>query len=163
MDAAARAAARDQLLKDTNNLFRDGAYTPERSTEVMDILTKNNIGHDSKERQAIVNRLGQMKEIEIANPNGKKQMVPVPMALVKEALLGAYDEWFNMKDEGWANTIEATLKARMEERFEGTQRNMAGQDVPAIYNRAAFDWETYLSSKKLLADNPATGSVKKKK
>lgn len=112
---AAKAQARaliDNAMK--NNVYKDGVYTPERSAELMDLLTKNKIGDDVGERQAIINRLNKMGELKIqftdekGNPNTAS--IPLPMSRVKEAVLGGGDDLFNLWNQGYANNVSDTLE-----------------------------------------------------
>lgn len=112
----------------SDNVYRDGVYSDKDAPELLEMMVKNNIGHDGKERSAIIDRLTKIKEMDLTvTRDGKKiaAKVPLPLSAVKAALLSSQDQWINMKDEGWANEVEKRLKAVMQ-KDELTMERVAG-------------------------------------
>ena len=114
MQEQARLAAERQLLVDTGNVYADGLYDPNDSADLMKLMADTGIGDDAGERQAIIKRLSKLAEMEVESlgEDGKvvKRKVPLPKSLVRQAILGSSDQWVNMWNQGFANSMEKNLR-----------------------------------------------------
>lgn len=117
--AEAEAAAKMRVaLQD--NAYLEGIYKDNNAPDLMKLMVDNKIGDDNKERNAVIDRLTQLKDYTLTRTNpqtGQKETVkvPLPMGAVKAAILSSHDEWINSKDEGWANVVEKRLQKILRE------------------------------------------------
>lgn len=113
--AEAEAAAKMRVaLQD--NAYLEGIYKDNNAPDLMKLMVDNKIGDDNKERNAVIDRLTQLKDYTLTRVNpqtGQKETVkvPLPMGAVKAAILSSHDQWINAKDEGWANVVEKRLQS----------------------------------------------------
>lgn len=158
---AARAAANVELLSKMGNSYASGVFDPNSTGDLMKMMTDNGIGDDVAERTAIVKRVSNLREFELpyTDPTTGKtgtRKVPVPLGVVREAILGSQDQWFNMKDEGWANEVEKNIRKRMTETV--MMRDGAGKEVAVP--KVAFDLDQYLQTRMQAAENPLVSKKK---
>lgn len=185
--AAAQAVIDRNLetLRKTGNPYAlAGVWTEDRAPELMEFLTKNNVGTPEK-RQAMVNRLIKMgnqleveSQVEIKDAKGKgtgkyqtvKEAMPIPFGTVMQAALASEDELlpfftgsltlgdnntFWGWNEGRANNLEKNLKALAKQQVQGVRED--GKPLPKL----AWDYQKYfeqVQEKSRLA--PAVGKAK---
>lgn len=125
-DAADRETARNRAaltnaLKD--NRYNEGVLVPGGSADLIDLITKNNIGDDKgwwndapEKRGKIIERIEKLArsgyEVEIPDKNNPgrtiKETIPFALKDVKAALLSATDKNLSW-NEGWADSFEKNL------------------------------------------------------
>ena len=164
-EKSAQAAANTQFLKESGNIYSDGILTPDSSEELSALMIKNGIGGTGSDaplkRQKIIDRLRTLPgvEVEYINENNKldKKTIPMPMGLVKQAILGASDKFFSW-NEGYADTVEDSLKASM--------KNLVPIKTPTggsyAQNKAVFDFDAYMKTRIKAAENPVVPGGKKR-
>lgn len=163
LEAAGKIEAERQLLKDTGNVYSDGVFNPNDTQELTEMMVKNGIGDSAGERQAIIKRLtgAANQELEYVGADGKlaKKTIPVPLSLVKQAILGSKDQVFgdyfipNGWNQGWANSTEENLRAAMRAGLE---------NAGAPKNQVVKDFEAYMLNRLGASENPAGGTLKRR-
>lgn len=154
--AAAKLEQERQYLKETGNEYADGLLTPDRAPELLEFMTKNGIGDDVGERQAVIKRFLEMNgkvEIdrikEVVGKDGKvkyekvKDSVPISFARAREAIAGSKDQMVNLWNQGYANTAESNLKASL----KATMPMQTVDGRAYTQNKAAFDYDQYMENR----------------
>jgi hypothetical protein len=154
-----RLQAEAQFLRETGNVYADGVFNPNDTQALHEMMVKAGIGDDPGERQAVIERLSKIanQELEYRDADGKirKQSIPVPMSLARQAILGSKDQMFNLWNQGYANTMEKNLRASM-------RAGLENKDAPK--NQVVKDFEAYMLNRMgVVAAPPVTGSGKKTK
>ena len=163
LQASAKAASEMSLLRDAGNVYVDGVFNPGDSQGLTEFMVKNGIGNDAAARAAITQRiaaLGGEYELEYVDGNNKlaKKKVPIPLSLVKQAILGANGGTLWDTDDDFADTAEENLKKSL--RAVSEQRLGDGR----VYkqNKAVFDFDQYVQARVKASENPAPGTKKPK-
>lgn len=161
--AAAQAQSKLNLLRDAGNVFVDGVFNPSDTVGLNEFMVKNGIGNDADARSAIINRISKLGgEVDLEYVDGKnklaKKKIPIPLSLVKQALLGASGGFLWNTDDDYADSAEENLKSSL--------RALSEQTLPdgRAYkqNKAVFDFDQYIQTKLNVAENPgATGKKSK--
>ena len=167
-----RIQREQQFLKESGNEYAEGLFTPERSNDLMEFMTKYNIGDDVGERQAVIKRLLDMREglevervKQVVDAKGKpvlkngqptfevvKDRIPLSFARAKQAVLGSQDQLFNWWNQGYADSAEENLRASL--RATMPMETQDGRSY--MQNKAAFDFDQYMQNRKGAA---TTGKV----
>lgn len=162
---SATAAAATQFLRESGNPYVDGPLTPASTEELSAMMVKAGIGGNDDDaadkRQKIIERLGKLSEVDLEyiDKDNKKatRKVPVPLGLVKQAILGSGDKFWSW-NEGWADTMEANLKKSMK-----TLMPLKTEDGREYtQNKAVFDFDQYMQTRMAVAENPVVKGGKSK-
>lgn len=161
----AAAEAENKLMADAGNIYaKEGIFTPGDTVGITEFMVKNGIGNDADARAAIVERLTKLGgELELDYVDGDNKMskkkVPIPLALVKQAVLGASGGFFLNSDNDFADSVEDNLKKAMRGVVQSTLPD--GRVHPQ--NKAVMDFDQYMRSRIKLSQNPPAVGVKKPK
>jgi hypothetical protein len=151
--AAAKAAARTQLLRDAGNIYAEGVLTPGSAQELRKLLTENKIG-DSDAQNAMIDAIGKLQEVELdyvdSNNRLVKKKVPVPLSVAKLALSSASGGFLWNTDNDWAQSVTESIKDQMTKIID--QQTADGR--PYKQNKAVFDFAQYMDTKAAAAENP---------
>lgn len=149
LKAAAKVAAEEQALKERGNTFAlEGVFGPSRVEEVSKLMVDAGIGDDAGERQAVIRSLLKRSE------GG----TPLPMSVVKEAVLGANDEVFSWWNKGYANGVETNLDTIMKRQRAVELANGKTGEANAI----DADYQEWLRNRQGALSNPVPSTGKKK-
>lgn len=143
--AAAKAANLKKLEVLGNPYAQDGAYTPERAVELQKLAVDLKLEHKPDEMQKVLQRVDSINRERIA-----KNELPLPMSVVKQALLQAEDSWWRY-NEGPASSVEAQL------------RTYKGPSQSSRTGELADHYQAWLSASEQVADTPRPGNPPKGK
>lgn len=160
---AAQAQAQSALLAETGNSYVDGIFNPNDTQGLHEMMVKAGIGKDNDARNAIIQRLSKLggeMELPYVNANNKldRKKIPIPLSMVKQAILGASGGYLWDTDDDWADTAEQNLKDGMKQITEAQFQD--GRKYKQ--NKAVFDYDRYMQSRLLAAENPQVGGKRSK-
>ena len=160
---AAQAQAQSALLAETGNSYVDGIFNPNDTQGLHEMMVKAGIGEDNDARNAIIQRLSKLGgEMELpyitANNKLDHKKIPIPLSMVKQAILGASGGYLWDTDDDWADTAEQNLKDGMKQITEAQFQD--GRKYKQ--NKAVFDYDRYMQSRLLAAENPQVGGKRSK-
>lgn len=161
----AAAEAENKLMADGGNVYaKEGIFTPGDTVGITEFMVKNGIGNDADARAEIVKRLtalGSEMELDYVNGDNKmdKKKVPIPLALVKQAILGATGGEFFNSDNDFADSVEKNLRKGMKSVAESTLPD--GRVHPQ--SKTVMDFDQYMRGRINLSKNPPAVGVKKPK
>jgi hypothetical protein len=174
-EAATKAAGQISLLKDAGNIYVDGVLNPNDTQSLNEMLVKNGVLHAGK-REAMIRRLQQIGgEMELPYVNGDNKLdtkkVPIPLSLVKQAILGASDQLIpdrNERDpnglrglvawnEGMANSMDENLTQSMKQIVQSQLAD--GREYKQ--NKTVQDFTAYMNARLNAVENPGASAKKK--
>ena len=163
LQAAAKAAGEISLLRDAGNVYVDGVFNPNDTQSINEFMVKNGIGNDADARAAIIKRisnLGGEYELDYVDGNNKlaKKKVPIPLSLVKQAILGASGGFLWNTDDDFADSAEENLRKSL----RTVSEQQLGDGRVYKQNKAVFDFDQYVKARVNSSENPAPGTKKPK-
>lgn len=146
------------------NIYKEGVFKANDTTQLYKEMKDADVGGTGKDagdkRKKIIERLSELEAsgitIKVKDANGKEvpTTVPLPLGLVRAAILGSGDKALSW-NEGWADTFEENLRKRMEAISSRTEND---KTVP--FNQAADDYQNYLSIMKDSANTAPSVQLK---
>lgn len=155
------------------NIYKEGVYKDTDSVDIAKLMKDTGAGsdgpNDADQRRKVLERINKLAQtgIQLKGPDGKPAKgsdgkpltVPLPLGAVKAALLSSGDQLWSW-NEGYADSFESNLKARLEAVY-----NKPGPDgKPIAANQAADDWAAYKNIMRNTAEiAPVSASSTKRK
>jgi hypothetical protein len=141
--------AKEQAMREEGNPYAiDGVYSSGRTEEATKMMVDNGIGDSSDARGAMLKKVE-----EVAAKHG-----PLPMAVVKQALLGASGGWYFKTDSEYADNVGKILDKALEQQRAVELASGKSGDVNSL---AAYH-KQWTENRKAAVDNPAPVTSKKR-
>jgi hypothetical protein len=136
--AAGRAAAAKNALKEAGNVYHKGIYDGSQAEELLQTMTKNNIGDNNEDRTNILRMVEKLRQdgVEVTGKDGKTVVLhDLPVAAIEAAVSSSRDAWWRA---GWNTGYAKDAKTLLENNLQQIV-NKGGKDTsPVLDDLSAF-------------------------
>jgi hypothetical protein len=145
------------------NIYKEGVYKDSDTEALAKLMADNSVagkGGDAGDKRAkIIKRVTDLAKtgVQITGPDGKPVTVPLPLGAVKASILGSENTLLSW-NEGYADTFEDNLKARLQAVYNKTDAN----GKPMAANKAVDDYQNFLAIMRGTAEIAPAPSSKRK-
>jgi len=136
--AAGRAAAAKNALKEAGNVYRDGIYDGSQANDLMASMVKNNIGDNNEDRTNIIRMVNKLQQegVEVTGKDGKTVVLhELPVAAIESAINSSRDAWWRV---GWNTGYAKDAKSQLETSLQQIVNKGGKDSSPVLDDLAAF-------------------------